>query len=1247
MKAPILRLTAAAAVFAAASLFAASPTAADYPDADAVIVDGLEEVFYAPDGTNERVSTSVVKILTEKGRREESNIELSYSARYGSAEIVEVSVTGADGETRKIDVSATTSESTDNSSVSENIYDPMHRKIVCTVPGLKVGDTLRCKTSRKMLKPRVENLFADLSVLEWSCPMIRQTYRVHAPKELPLAKTALRNPLGNVAYRTAAEPGGATLHEWTATASPQAFEEPDAPPFYTLVQNVRVSTAAGWPEISRWYWNLCVPHLAKTTPGMTNTVVAILGALPSGASDGDRIAAVFKWVSQEIRYMGLTLEDTSPGYAPHDVSLTYENRYGVCRDKAALLAAMLRMASFDAYPVLIHAGAKMDPEVPMPYFNHAIVAVRAPGAPGANADGFILMDPTNESTADIFPAYLGDKSYLVATPEGEPLHVSQVYPASRNAVTVRSTGTLEEGGSLAVESRISFSGIDDNAYRTAFLRRKPEERRRIFGNILRNLCGSADLVSFELEPKDLRDTTKPLAAKLTFRTRDAAIEGGTRTEFTVPFLSRALGSANWMLSGNTSLDKRRFPLVVDSTAMVDEKVEIALGDGFSGDPALPEDDSIEGPYSFSRTYSVRDGRLSATRRLSVDAVEFSPAEYLDVRENIKRVEASDRKRPVFARDALAGADVRILRSDSFCRVFSPYSWVATNTVSKEILTYDGKKRSSELKFAYNPAWKKVEVVSASVSNRNGKVSYALDRERTELDASWAASAPRYPASKTLVVNLPSVEIGSVVTYVVATTVDSSPAPFRSAWRFDSMEPADCISLDYADWTGARRTRREVSPARVPGEPMQPDPSLWRDEILVSHGDFAAAAERLRKATRVEPVRAAEALGEAARADSPEAALAALRDWMAKHVRVAGPSLYEVPLEAQTTPPETVLKERYATRLDYVRTFCALAKGAGFDADIVFAADDARENPILSARDVSEYPDVAKFSVALCRVRVKKGGFLGFGGETVEYIVGTENEYTPVGFSPYASSRYLDPENPESVGGAVLPPAAPGAESAEKTEIAIHVRENGSIDVDYVRETRGPETGAFRKMYSEMLPEDRSRHFQTLLGGLSNAASATRELLTDVESYPARLSFSAYIPDFAVVSGDSVSITVPWIGGGFLRLPEGRRKTPVGVPARRDASSKVVRIVFPKGYGKFEHVPEKCVFADPSGGDGAWRVFEVEKRVNGDGAAEVELVETFAPRCETLLSPDCAALLREWSEEASSRAGRTIVVRKGR
>ncbi len=60
------------------------------------------------------------------------------------------------------------------------------------------------------------------------------------------------------------------------------------------------------------------------------------------------MAALYRWVAQEIRYLGLTLETEAPDFEPHPATMTFDRRAGVCRDKAALLTAMLRMAGFEA-----------------------------------------------------------------------------------------------------------------------------------------------------------------------------------------------------------------------------------------------------------------------------------------------------------------------------------------------------------------------------------------------------------------------------------------------------------------------------------------------------------------------------------------------------------------------------------------------------------------------------------------------------------------------------------------------------------------------------------------------------------------------------------------------------------------------------------------------------------------------------------------------------------------------------------
>lgn len=1189
--------------FVAFGAFAEEITTARFPDADAVTVDEIEKVKYNSDGTYEQTDECWTKILTERGRREESSMSLDYSKRYGEAKILFVKAIGTDGVEREIDVSKTTKESTDNSSMASNIYDPLDRTITCTIPGLKIGETLHVKTMRKATKPRCENKWADLSVMEWSHPIVKSTYEVTAPASRPLKKIAIRHPLGNIVTNVTKLADGSLVHTFTATNSAQVFPEPEMPPLYTQVQNIRVSTSADWPEISKWYWDLCAPHLAKTN-----------AAMAAKARELKTIEKIFRFVSQEVRYMGLTMEDTSPGYAPHDVDVTFDNRYGVCRDKAGLLVAMLRLAGFKAFPVLIHVGAKLDPEVPQPFFNHAIVAVD-------NGDRkYELMDPTNENTKDLFPAYLCNNSYLVARPEGEQLMTSPVPPPEENALDIVSSATLSRDGSMFFEADIAFKGINDTAYRGALVKRTPEEHVKTFERILKMVSPGVELAKCEIEPSDLRDTAKPLAVKLAAKFPEMVIRGETQDELTVPTISKTLGLANWLLEGNTSLEKRKFTLKLDTTAKVHEQLTIDLGGALGKVLELPKDEKTANGYDYVRMFRSADGKLTVDRSLTLSAVEFAPDAYPGLREEIKRVEAAERKKPIFASDRLHDANVLNILDSSETTIFSDYSWVTTNIDVREVLTYKGKKDSAELKFGYHPSWKRIDILEATVSNKNGKVYSVSPKEINEMDSSWASAAPRYPAGKIKIVNLPSVEIGSVISVKTVVTVTNAPAPFYACMYFDSYQPVDRMVRRVNDFA---RDLKKVK--RLPDEPSQPTGILWRDHEIITRGDWERAAERLRESVEVEGLESSVL--------SPESSIGDIRNWMAKYVKLVGPSLYELPLGEQLTDPQTVLKERYATRLDYIRTLCALLRGAGYDADVVFAANDAKSPMEIKRLNQVEKPNIRAYSLVLCRVRVREGGFLWFGGETKEYFLGTENEYTPIGATGYDRSNYFDPASGEF--GIVRNVETKYAERDEDCAEFI-VRENGAVDISVTNRAYGAQVGGFRKRFAEILPEMRSRFYQSLLGGIAQAASATSELVTDTEGYPAETTFSCFVPDFATVSGDTITITLPAFDEILPNLTGTVRETPVMVGAS-DPKVDTVVVRFPEGYTEIEHLPESFH---------AWMDNVVTSEVR-DGVLTVTIKRQSGLLQPVMLDALRADYLKACRRQSSSRANRTITVRKRR
>jgi len=339
---------------------------------------------------------------------------------YSTAEAVKLEVMKPGGEVAIVDIGANSKEMIDDSQMGMNIYDPNSKILRVNIPRVEVGDVVHTITRTTIHRSVIPGEFADDNVFEGSGYIRHMTYDVYAPGDKPLKRIVVRDEVpGTLKHSSTDLPNQVTLHHWEVTNVPRMFDEPSMPPYEIVLQRLLVSTTPDWQSVSKWYWDVCKPHLDATTPEMKKTVEELTA---KSNTDMERIKAVFYHVAQKIRYMGLTPEKDRPGFEPHDVKLTFNNKYGVCRDKAALLVAMLKGAGFEAYPVLVNVGMKRDQDVPEPSFNHAIVGVEL------KKGQYVLMDPTAENTKDLLPSYECDQSFLVCRPEGEILKTSPIVP---------------------------------------------------------------------------------------------------------------------------------------------------------------------------------------------------------------------------------------------------------------------------------------------------------------------------------------------------------------------------------------------------------------------------------------------------------------------------------------------------------------------------------------------------------------------------------------------------------------------------------------------------------------------------------------------------------------------------------------------------------------------------------------------------------------------------------------------------
>jgi transglutaminase-like putative cysteine protease len=1147
------------------TLTEASRTAHSDPDADLLLVDDQTLIRYETDGTYRYLSDSAFKILTEKGRQEKSSIRIGYNTAYGTARFVRAEVVKPDGRTIPVDLATQSREAIDQGQMSANIFDPCQKTITLSVPDLGIGDLLRYTVAGEQTKTVVPDTWSDLFTLEETFPVLHARYQVDAPAARPLAKIELKDEIPGTVTSRVDRHGDRILYTWEAHDVPRLFEEPGMPVPYTVSQRVLLSTIPDWESLSKWYWTLSQPRLNTANEAMKTKVQELTAGL---SERQEQIEAIFRFVSQDIRYMGLTVEDEAPGYEPHDVSLTFNNRYGVCRDKAALLVTMLRLAGFDAYPVLIYVGPKKDPEVPQPWFNHAITAIR-------NDNGsWQLMDSTNENTRDLLPGYLSHRSYLVATPEGETLQLSPVVPPEENLLSIDMEASLDASQRITAKAVLSFNGINDTAYRGRLAALKPDQRIPYFEDRLKQACGNARLLNLTIRPEEVRDTTAPLSVQLDFEIENALAADADAALLQVPTLLNHFGLFGRVLGDGIGLDQRRYPLLTDITCGVTETVRLDLNPSNLRPAALPAYETIDTPELFiTRSVTATNERITSRADILLRTVEFSPAQYLTLKQNLKASERNARKRVILERNGFpAEADLATLDETVQYTLLDATRWKEVRSVRQQVLTYAGKKQLSDLSFAFNPAWERLTLTGASVTAPGGKTQY-IDpaKEINIMDADWVGSAPRYPAGKIMVASLPGVEIGSIIDYQIVS--ERRDQPFFSAveylagynplvsktvrveipYQLDmKIKSPDLPDVRQSLQTGNGTVIREWSVQNqrmIKKEDALPPDWTFLPTFILSCGNAAPYARQV-EAALLNAAEQNQTVKEKARElthglKTRTEKITALRDVVDRTIRNAGPGFDALPLSA-ITPADQVLAEGYGNTTDRAVLLYALLDAAGLKPRFLLSSSLPRSEG--AAQPVVQVLQREAFNTVLVAVP-------GDNKETL--YLGDTGQYAQPGALAHNNRPAIDlktgkVENPQTA----IPDAV-------ETAFTLNLADNGDIALTKKMTLSGQPFEQLHTQFAQFTPEERKRTHQTMLTQLSQSAEATGNLKTSFTG-PGQLEFSARLPAYAVRDGNQLYFTLPESLDNLLNLKTSRRDNPYSIDAPFHQSFSY-EITLPEGW----------------------------------------------------------------------------------
>ncbi len=1199
-----------------------------YPNADIVEVSDKRWVRYRADGTYTEIFESYEKVLTEKGKRSLNVISSYFTIPYNTTGFTKVEIIKPNGRSIPVDIDSNSSVTVSHNQMEENIYNPNRKVLKVTVPDLEIGDTLHFVIKDHFKKALLPGTWSDYVALQGLNPIGRFTYTIVAPKSRPLKKISIKDEVrGTITYKKQ-EGDGVIVYTWVAKNVPQVFPEPDMPPVYTVVQRVLVSTIGNWRWISRWYWNLCKPSLFSITPDMREKTQFLTRGIKNRQK---KMEAIFYWVSHEIRYLGITLEKKAPGYEPHPASMTFHNRAGVCRDKAALLVSMLRLAGFDAYPVLIMVGPRKDPDVPQPFFNHAIACVRR-----KDGSSYILMDPTDESTKVLFPAYLGNRSYLVATPKGETLKVSPVQPADRNMMVVRTMAEPGKGNDLVVKTTFVFGGINDNMYRGYFSRLTADELRAFLEKLVKKMASGARLKHYIITPRNMLDTEKPLKLEMDLEIKDALIRGHNVVMTPVMDWCNHVGMVHYLTS-KMGLDKRKYPYVTQYTCGIEQHYVLKLVKSLKKPVFLPDSYKMKARgETWIRDVKVQHGCMDIEDVFKMNLSEYSPKDYLELKHVLKKMEESKKQVPIFSinNSAEVGSikawytqfypDAVILEENDEFDVKDAHTWTETRHVKMKILSYAGIKDNSDIYIGYNPIWEKVRVVKASVTTPSGRIVPVRSGDINEMDAAWVGDAPRYPSGKILVLSMPSVSVGSVIDYTVA--VEKKEQPFFSLnntfmyqdlilGKVHSVVPHarfsvnTCLNSFYpiVDRNIILRLPTNMhATISDPGKGLLLKGTLAKGEWLANLlreeskvGDKSVYEFHLKD---VPPVKQEDYM-------PPWYSFEPMVFVSAGNWKSYSSGLRKILLKSSLSQEVAAGKAR------------EIIKGMSDDLDKIRAIRDyvvktihAIDIPIFSLplRCISPadrtlrdgYGNSADIAVLL--YTMLKAGNLGpeyvlaspvnydrrLVGPVMTYpnpawfptvlvrvktskgyvYLNDTDQYTPIGSTPDDGHLGLDLASGNAFEITALDPSL---RDREDISVEVGLSCNGDVVIKRTRKIYGMAYAHFKKMFSEITPEMRKQHFQILVSGISKGAKPAGPYITNYRVYPGIEELSVSVKHYAVREGDYIYLELPGMVEKFSGLERISRANPVYRPwgIRRHIE---ISVKLPSSLGSVEIMPPRSL-----------------------------------------------------------------------
>jgi tetratricopeptide (TPR) repeat protein len=553
---------------------------------------------FEADGTGSKAVENRVRLQTEGSLKQFGQLILDYNSDFERLSFAG-RVIKPDGAKAEIPASAVQDMSAPVSQIAPMYSDIRQKHVI--VPGLRPGDVLEYELRFELFAAMAPRQF-------WAAYVFNRADIVQA-EELHLDVPA--GLYVNVKSRPEYVPDvreveGRRVYTWKS-ANLKRIETPDenkkALPFSRRdpeEPSVQVATFRTWSEVGDWYATLEADRRAPD-----DAMRARVAELIKGRTEPvDKLRALYRYVAQEYRYVSLSFGVGR--YQPHLATAVFGNRYGDCKDKHTLLAAMAGIAGLRLQAALTSATRTIDTDFPSPLqFDHVISHARL----GAEE---IWLDTTPElAPFRMLLAPIRKKHALVVAGDGGSV-LTQIPadPVVPNSQVTTVEGALDDLGTLDADVRLVFRGDAELMGRIA-MRVIPQAKWKDYLQFVADAAGVGGEVT-GVEISDLADVENPLEYRFHVRKQNYFNRFGKDPKLALP-----LGTF-LLLDPDDAEDGKPIEL---GKSRLDYRLKLRLSLQFGARPPVPVE--LKRDYAqYSSRYELEGSDLIAERSLETKVDEL-------------------------------------------------------------------------------------------------------------------------------------------------------------------------------------------------------------------------------------------------------------------------------------------------------------------------------------------------------------------------------------------------------------------------------------------------------------------------------------------------------------------------------------------------------------------------------------------------------------------------------------------------